>query len=238
MSIIVIRTWKANSENNIKLSLFLNWTEPFRVHRHSPLPRTLRNVLFLITVAIRSSSLSSFYINQACVRQAEFDAVFHASCLLTAIIFLMLSVYKWLIDRPRRLMNVNNSAKIWKVKNVKHFLFSKKWVYTTSRRPRILKRLAVLPDPPGWLGEDTLSTVWLVAFYSVIPVAFISHLQFYSSGHMLSCFLFVCFVFCFFLIQNSPSREVPLLFSASSQPYLHSLSYKNCSLILSLSPVV
>ena len=163
MSIIVIRAWKANSENNIKLSLFLNWTEPLRVHRNSPLPRTLRNVLFLITMAIRSSSLSSFYINQECVGQAEFNAVFHASCLLTAVIFLMLSVYKWLIDRPRRLMNVNNSAKIWKVKNAKHFLFSKKWVYTTSRRPRILKRLAVLPEPPGWLGgRHTSLCAWLL----------------------------------------------------------------------------
>lgn len=159
MSIIVIRAWKANSENNIKLSLFLNWTEPFRVHRNSPLPRTLRNVLFLITMAIRSSLLSSFYINQECVGQAEFNAVFHASCLLTTVIFLMLSVYKWLINRPRRLMNVNNSAKIWKVKNAKHFLFSKKWVYTTSRRPRILKSLAAPPEPPAGGVEDTPCTV-------------------------------------------------------------------------------
>lgn len=132
MSIIVIKAWKANSENNIKLNLSLNWTEPFRVHRNSLLLRTLKNVLFLITMAIRSSSLSSFCINQACVRQAQFDAVFQASCLLTSIIFLMLSVYKWLIDTPRRLMNINNNTKIWKVKNLKHFFkFSKKWVYTT-----------------------------------------------------------------------------------------------------------
>lgn len=215
MSIIVIRTWKANSENNIKLSLFLNWTEPFRVHRHSPLPRTLRNVLFLITVAIRSSSLPSFYINQACVRQAEFNAVFHASCLLTAIIFLMLSVYKWLIDRLRRLMNVNNSAKIWKVKNAKHFLFSKKWVYTTSRRPRILKRLAVLPDPPGWLGgrhaEHCVTGCFLQCdssgFYFPFAVLLLRpHAELF----------FVCLFRFFFLIQNSPSCEVPLLFSASS----------------------
>lgn len=129
MSTIVISAWKANSENNIKLNLFLNWTEPFGVHRNSVhFLEPCKNGLFLIIKTIRNSSLSSFYISQACVRLAQFNAIFHTSCLLTSIIFLMLSVYKWLIDIIG-LMNIN---KIWKVKNLKQFLkFRRKRVYTT-----------------------------------------------------------------------------------------------------------